>query len=219
MTPFVSTLHRGGPNGRTMALVAALLIHLALLGPAMWGLLGGDTVEIAADPAVIPLDLSPPAWPGVRTRRAAAPLHSDATPRAQKPTEAGRRAPPPALDVVGPPVTVAAAPDGASIDEGWRVGGAGPVRQPWGGDVCRDVSNFRAWEAANCRERGPVQRAEARGSAPAAIARPEPRRGRPPGEARDEAFAEQAAANEAWRSYTRERDAPYPGLRSLMKHH
>lgn len=219
MTVLASPARRVGRAGRIQGLAVALLIHLAVLGPAMWGLIGGETFEIEADPAVIRLDLSPPAWPGVRTRRAAAPLPSDAAPRAQKPTEAGRRAPPPAPGIAGPPVTVAAAPEAGSVDERWRVGGAGPAREPWGGDVCRDVSNFRAWEAANCRERGPALRAGARGSPPAALARPEPRRGRPPGEARDEGFAEQAAANEAWRNYTRERDAPYPGLRSLMKHH
>ncbi len=219
MNVFVSPLRRVGRDGRTLALTAALLIHLAVLGPAMWGLLGGETFEVEADPAVIPLDLSPPAWPGVRTRPAAAPLPFDASPRAPRPTEAGRSAPPPAPGIAGPPVTVAAAPDSGSIDEGWRVGGPGPFRQSWGGDVCRDVSNFRAWEAANCRERGPALRAEARGSPPAEVARPEPRAGRRPGEARNEGFAEQAAANEAWRSYTRERDAPYPGLRSLLKQH
>lgn len=204
---------------RLAGLTAALLIHLALLGPVLWGLRGGGTFEVEADPDVIPLDLAPPAWPGVPIRRAAASLPSDPSPRTPKLTEAGRSAPPAAPGVTGPPVTAPAPPDSALIDEGQRIGGEAAVRQSWGGDVCRDVSNFKAWEAANCRERGPALRAEARGSPPAEIARPEPRRGRPPGEARDEAFAEQAAANEAWRSYTRERDAPYPGLRSLLKHH
>ncbi|MGQ2992288.1 MAG: hypothetical protein ACT6RD_15215 [Brevundimonas sp.] len=202
---------------RLIGLTAALLVHVALLGPALWGLVGGETVAIDTDPGVIPLDLSPPAWPGVQARRPTARLPLEAAPREARSTDAARNAAPPA-DVLGTPTQIAAA-DGLVVDDAWPVGGAGPGREPWGGDVCRDISNFRAWEAANCRERGPALRAAARGSPPVEVARPEPRRGRAPGEARDEAFAEQAAANEAWRSYTRERDAPYPGLRSLLKHH
>lgn len=200
------------------ALAAALLVHVAVLGPAIWGLLGRETIVVDTDPGVIPLDLSPPAWPGVRARRTTTPLPFDAVPREPGPTATARRAPTPP-GVTGPPADVAATPDAPAVEEAWRVGGGQAGRAPWGGDVCRDLSNFRAWETANCRERGPALRAEARGSPPAEVARPEPRRGRPPGEARDESFAEQAAANEAWRNYTRERDAPYPGLRSLLKHH
>jgi hypothetical protein len=39
--------------------------------------------------------------------------------------------------------------------------------------------------------------------------------GPPPDRDRDEAFARQADANEAWRAYTRD-EGPYPGLRSLF---
>ncbi|WP_332660499.1 hypothetical protein [Brevundimonas sp.] len=39
--------------------------------------------------------------------------------------------------------------------------------------------------------------------------------GPPPNRDRDEAFARQAEANDAWRAYTRD-EGPYPGLRSLF---
>lgn len=39
--------------------------------------------------------------------------------------------------------------------------------------------------------------------------------GPPPNRNRDEAFARQAEANDAWRAYTRD-EGPYPGLRSLF---
>ncbi|WP_332677452.1 hypothetical protein [Brevundimonas sp.] len=39
--------------------------------------------------------------------------------------------------------------------------------------------------------------------------------GPPPNQDRDEAFARQAEANDAWRAYTRD-EGPYPGLRSLF---
>jgi hypothetical protein len=42
-----------------------------------------------------------------------------------------------------------------------------------------------------------------------------PYQGPPPDRNRDEAFARQADANEAWRAYTRD-EGPYPGLRSLF---
>ena len=32
---------------------------------------------------------------------------------------------------------------------------SGPAGNTFNSDVCRDLSNFRAWQAANCRERGP----------------------------------------------------------------
>lgn len=203
---------------RLSGLAIALLVHLALLGPAMWGLLAGETFGIEADPAVIPLDLGPSPSPGVRTRRAAPPLPSDAAPRAPVPTAAGRAAPPPPPGETGAPVSVATAPNASPVDETWRVGMAGRERPPWGGEVCRDLSNFRAWQAAGCREQGPVQQAAAKGSPPAEVARPEARRGRAPGQTGRDAFAEQAAANAAWSDYTRG-EGGYPGLRSLMKHH
>lgn len=54
---------------RLAALAAALLVHVAVLGPAIWGLLARETIVVDTDPGVIPLDLSSPAWPGVRARR------------------------------------------------------------------------------------------------------------------------------------------------------
>lgn len=226
MAEVVGQFGRVRIDSRTAALAGALLLHLVLLAPVIWGLVGRPSdvsFDLDADPLIIPLDMQAPGWPGAR-RRQAAPQSPMATapsrplPRLPRPaTSAEEAAASPSVST--PIVPGTAAQSQAQIDEAWRVGGDRPGRASWGGDVCRDLSNLRAWEAANCRERGPTLRAEARGSPPAEVARPEPRRGRPPGEAREEGFAEQAAANEAWRSYTRERDAPYPGLRSLLKHH
>ena len=213
-------------DGRTAALAGALLLHLVVLTPVIWGLAGRPSdvsFDLDADPLVIPLDMQASGWPGARPRQAAPQSTTETAPSRPLPrlprpaTSAEEAAASPSAST--PTVLETAAEAQARTDEAWRVGGDRPGRAPWGGDVCRDLSNLRAWEAANCRERGPALRAEARGSPPAEVARPEPRRGRAPGEAREEAFAEQAAANEAWRSYTRERDAPYPGLRSLLKHH
>lgn len=210
---------------RLLGLGAALLVHLLLLAPVIWGLVGrpGDaSFDLDADPLVIPLEMQASGWPGARLRQDGpqSPMQAASSrpmPRLPRPAESGEAAASPSSSR---PAAPEATPEAqARIDEAWRVGGGRPARAPWGGDVCRDISNLRAWEAANCRERGPAVRAEARGSPPAEIARPEPRRGRAPGETREEAFAEQAAANDAWRRYTRERDAPYPGLRSLLKHH
>lgn len=87
---------------------------------------------------------------------------------------------------------------------------------PWGGDVCRDLSNLRAWLAANCQDRAPPPQLEARGSPPAAETRIGQRRLNASEQRRENGFARQAAANEAWRAYYRG-DGPYPGLRSMLR--
>lgn len=221
-------LRRDRINGRAAALLAALALHLALLTPVVWGLVGRQDeagFDMEADPLLIPLDIRPSDWPGDHLSRPARQGRTEAAPSVPRPrTTRPREAAPPVSFPASPsgparPVANPASPAQAGIDDAWRVGGPRSDRAPWGGDVCRDISNLRAWEAANCREHGPTLRAEARGSAPAEIARPEARRGRRPGETAEDDFAEQAAANDAWRAYTRERDAPYPGLRSLLKRH
>ena len=93
----------------------------------------------------------------------------------------------------------------------------------WPRDVCRDLSNFAAWTAANCGERGPARPAEARGSPPAADARSlEARIGERRGDAaerrREARFDSQKALNDRWLEYYRYRDTPYPGLRSMLTH-
>lgn len=93
----------------------------------------------------------------------------------------------------------------------------------WPRDVCRDLSNFAAWTAANCGERGPARVAEARGSPPAADAHAlEARIGERRGDAserrREAGFDSQKALNDRWVEYYRYRDAPYPGLRSMLTH-
>ena len=202
-----------------IALGGALLIQLALLGPVVWSGLGGDALFEPAlegpEAWVLPLDLTPrrPRLPAALTTSTSTPLPSPAAPTAS--------------DVQAAPVRTdapsQAAESAAPVDPRWRVASpnaeaGGSAENAFGGDVCRDLSNFRAWQAANCRERGPPPRAEARGSPPAEIARPEARRGRAPGQTGEDQFAAQAAANEAWRDYTRSEGA-YPGLRSLLKHH
>lgn len=208
----------GGHAGRVrrshlLALTGALLIQLALLGPIIWMGLGGnpvvrDFVE-APDGWLLPLDLTP-RLPRTAPEASAAP------------GEAVRPAPPSMVETAPAPhrATPQSVESAAAPDPRWRVAPQGNAadRPAWGGEVCRDISNIRAWMAANCRENGPPPRAELRGSPPAEIARPEPRRGRPPGATGAEEFAAQAAANEAWREYTRG-DGAYPGLRSLARHH
>ncbi len=225
MAEVVGRLRQMRVDARTAALAGALLLHLVLLAPVIWGLLGrsGDVgFDIETDPMLIPLDMQASGWPGAR-RRQAAPQSPTGPPPSRPLPRLPRPATPAAAATASPYPPRPAAPETttpeARVDDAWRVGDGRAGRAPWGGDVCRDLSNLRAWEAANCRERGPALRAEARGSPPAEIARPEARHGRRPGETAEEGFAEQAAANEAWRAYTRERDAPYPGLRSLLKHH
>ncbi|MGA0546662.1 hypothetical protein ACO2Q1_15425 [Brevundimonas sp. VNH65] len=203
-----------------LALGGALLVQFALLGPMIWSGLGGDAVFQPAlndqEAWVLPLDLTPRRARQLPTPRAptATPLPAPSLPVASNVQAAPVR----------PETSAPAIERAAPVDPRWRVavpGAASPTenqRQPWGGDVCRDLSNFRAWQAAGCRERGPPPRVEARGSPPAEIARPEPRRGRAPGATGEDQFAAQAAANEGWRDYTRG-DGAYPGLRSLLKHH
>lgn len=202
-----------------IALGGALLVQGALLGPMIWTGLGGDAVFQTAmndqEAWILPLELTPrrprPPPPPAPT--------SSSLPVPTVPDLPGVQTAPVRPDTFAQAIE-SAAPD----DPRWRVaapGAATPAasqRTPWGGDVCRDLSNFRAWQAAGCREKGPPPRVEARGSPPAEIARPEPRRGRAPGETAEDQFAAQAAANEAWRDYTRGEGA-YPGLRSLLKHH
>jgi hypothetical protein len=210
----------GGRTGRLQrphlpALAGALLIQLLLLGPVAWsGLSGTDALQQiieTPDDWVLPLDLTPPAPVSAPAARAPFP---DARPIRLSPPTTIQTAP---IRNDAPPQAV---PSQAAVDPRWRVAAPVAGKRPAapGPEVCRDISNIRAWMAANCREHGPPPRAELRGSPPAEIARPEPRRGRAPGATAADTFAAQAAANEAWRDYTRG-DGAYPGLRSLAKHH
>lgn len=126
------------------------------------------------------------------------------------PPEQGRR-----------PMPQGAAPKSANDAETWRLPSRPGVTLrpsgPWGGDVCRDLSNLRAWLAANCQDRAPPPQIEARGSPPLAEARSiGQRRLNSSEQRRENGFARQAAANEAWRSYRRE-DGAYPGLLSMLR--
>jgi len=107
--------------------------------------------------------------------------------------------------------------EAAARKEASRPGTALRPAGPWGGDVCRDLSNLRAWLAANCQDRAPPPQIEARGSPPLAEARSiGQRRLNASEQRRENGFARQAAANEAWRSYRRE-DGAYPGLMSMLR--
>lgn len=195
--------------------VALHVVALTLLGLNLAGRY--DPAPIASD---IPLYLDLEPWPELSrsSRRtsvqpqAPASLPIVATPRAVRPADE----PPPAVTAPTPP---------ASDPGPQRPAPAAPTESPsaWRGDVCRDLSNFAAWNAANCAQRGPAQRAEARGSPPAADAHAvEARIGQRHRNAseqrREEGFASQAAANDAWRAYTRG-EGDYPGLRSLFTQH
>jgi len=78
--------------------------------------------------------------------------------------------------------------------------------------ACSNPASLNASDRAACDRRFAASSARAAGPrGPRQLSRAEARR--------EEGFAEQAAANEAWRKYRRSEDpGSYPGLRSMLKH-
>ena len=210
----------------------AILAGSAALHLVVLTLIGLDLVARTDGPVIrdspVNLDLEP--WPAfavpVRPARSPAVPSDDASPASSSPLPSLptlRRpaqlrpeipvltAPPPVSEAPGPNTPGPAAPARSRAD---AVGGAITLPNAWGGDVCRNPTNFAAWQAARCGERRPAARAETRSArdAEAAIGG---RRGDAFERRREEAFARQKAMNERWLEYYRYRDAPYPGLRSL----
>ena len=208
-------------------LAGSVALHLVVLT-----LIGLDLVARTDGPVIrdspVFLDLEP--WPAfavpVRPARSPAVASDDASPASsaplpslptlRRPAQVRPEAPPlsatpPASEAPGPAAPVPGVPARSRAD---AVGGAITLPNAWGGDVCRNPTNFAAWQAARCGERGPAARAETRSArdAEAAIGG---RRGDASERRREEAFARQKAMNERWLEYYRYRDAPYPGLRSL----
>lgn len=110
------------------------------------------------------------------------------TPRATAP-----EAPAPSADVGVLPWPAAARTPGDRMARGLRTSLVGCASPDLLDAAERSVCDERlAQRASHTRELGP-----------------------PPNRNRDEAFARQADANEAWRAYTRD-EGPYPGLRSLF---
>lgn len=220
--------HEWPGRAQVAALGVSLALHVLILGVIGLGQVDTPLPSPEAIDPLVYIDLEPRPWlPGERGRPVEGPevrvAGHDGEARSAKAEslKAQARAVLPGR-LAEQPVEMAFAgqttPARTGQDPGWRVAPGGALGSNGPGDVCRDLSNFRAWQAAGCRERGPDRQAEAQGSPPAEIARPQPHRGSVRGEAAQEAFAEQAAANEAWRDYARE-GAAYPGLRSLAKHY
>lgn len=221
---------------RTPAVVAAsIAIHAALLGPLALrglGLADPSWPDIPEPPFFIPVDIEPrPVLPGevpraglppgrtetlLQDRTLPRPAEAVAAPSTDVPMEDEKDETTP---IVPDPAPATAAPTtaptpGPAID-GWAVAtppGMARGFGPGGRLDCRDLIALNAMDRAACERR--FENAAARAQA----ARIGERRLTRTESVREDGFAEQAAANEAWRDYRRSPDAPYPGLRSMLKH-
>lgn len=222
-TVFARALLAPSQSRRAGVLAGSVILHGAVLALASANLVMDRSAPPQIHDRPIFLDIQPrPLFRGEMTRPAVSPVASPLE-APTRPTGRGaigeevRETPRiPAPPSAAPPEIV------ASTGSGSGSGRPLPTAPAWREDVCRDLSNFAAWEAADCRTRGPTP-AQALGSDEAArTAAAEERVGRRSGSAserrRDEGFARQAAANEAWRAYVRD-EGPYPGLRSLFTEH
>ena len=192
-----------------LSLHAAVLLPIALSPPSV------PSVPPQSDIFVVPLDLSDSLTRRTAARRparspAAAPDRPLSPPR---PRVIAETAPPPA-EVAPLPVPPASPPASSAVETA-----AQPMGDPWRGRRLGPPASIPCPAA-------PGDRIGARlclvGPAPDRDREPEvyadvgePRRNSSD-QAREDGFARQAEANEAWRSYTREGGA-YPGLRSLFR--
>lgn len=203
--------HRDRDHVPLTALGGAALVHAALLAPLAFGALGAafESVQdveapamlIQLEPRTVPVS-SPVATTSASTSAAARAV----TERRPLPFRPAPHRPLALPDATSPPAEVV-----MPIDSRWRVrpaiGGSG-----WGD--CPDAfTNPSAQALCNERDRMRLAAATARRAAappPASLQSPD---ADPSG-----AFARTAAANKAWRDYTRNEGA-YPGLRSLLRDH
>ncbi len=225
---------RSRPRWRTPLIVtASLAIHAAILGPMALNSLGLDLgPRIIEDPDIgfkIDVVLVRPSLPGEPSRgREIRPADrpSLTTPVAEtgrSQDDARFRAGPVAIaPAQAAPSASPTAPDAprpvpgstADLSDAWRDGAsrlaAGPGRI---GPDCRRPETLTPLEREACAQRFAVADAQA------ASARVGQRRLTRTEAGREEGFAEQAAANEAWARYRRSEDeGSYPGLRSMLKH-
>lgn len=195
---------------RAAAASGAILAHAAMLVPLALGALGLEfrwvednapptlMIQLEAWPALSPPPVvTPPARASIDRRAYLSP--APLPPRQMKPL--------PDIQPAVPPPAEAA----RTIDARWRVRPS--VGGPGWGDCPEAFSTPSAQNICNERNRMRLAAAESRPSeAPAHASTLAPDPG-PNG-----AFGRTAAANQAWRDYTRN-DGPYPGLRSLLRDH
>lgn len=196
-------------RGRAAAVGGALLAHAALLAPLALGALG-EELERAEDddpPVAMLIQLEPRTGRIPQSRTQAAARASTDSRLEGRPSPARARATPP-RPTTGPTPPLA---EGAmAIDAHWRVRPS--LHGPGWGDCPEAFSSPSAQSICNGRNRMRLA-AASRGSEAQA-----PAPTLPPDAGPDGAFARTAAANQAWRDYTRN-DGPYPGLKSLLRDH
>lgn len=196
-----TSLDRGRVNVPLAALGGAALIHAILLAPLALGALGlslEHIEDVEAPPLLIQLERrSAASRPPVRVTAVSS------RPRVRRPLQP-RPTP-------HRPFVLAGSPDEAAavIDSRWRVrpavGGPGwsdcpdAFGDPSAQNLCNERNRLRA-AAASLRNAPSLNRVQPSDAPPT------------------EAIARAAAANQAWRDYTRN-DGPYPGLRSLFRDH
>jgi hypothetical protein len=187
---------RGAVIGAALALHIAVLLPIALSSPPV------PPPSVAPEILFLPVTLGPDLSGRVRAPSPSRPPAPPVPRRPAEPTGPTRDAPvPDAPATPGRPGETAAA--AGALDDPW--GGRGrlvPLQIP-----CPAAPGDRTGERL-CRV-GPAPDRDREVYADVA-----PSRGRSD-QAREEGFARQAQANEAWRDYTRGEGA-YPGLRSLF---
>lgn len=205
-----ASIHQDRLKGRFAAVGCAAVAHAALLAPLALGALGLEFEPLKAEhePTIL-IQLEPRP---VATSRPVRPAHDRSSlerrPSLSPAPLSGPLNPDhPALALLGPPPAEVA----TTIEGPWRVrpgiGGSG-----WG-DCPEAFSKPSAQSLCNERNRIRLAAAASRSSqVPTPVSAP------PPAVDPTGAFARTAAANQAWRDYTRN-DGPYPGLRSLLRDH
>lgn len=194
-------------TARTRAglIIASLILHATILLPIALSPPRPAPTVPDLDLFVLPLDLTP-APAQRRVRRSLAPTDSPPRPRQTGQTASAPSAPTPRLTTPTAPSEPTAATVG--VEDDWRVraGLRPPARLP-----CPAAPGDRLGQRL-CL----VGSAPDRDREPETYAEVAPSRRDPSDRNREDGFARQAQANEAWRDYTRGEGA-YPGLRSMFR--
>lgn len=203
-------IQRGRVTGRAVAVGGAILAHAALLAPLALGALGEELERVEDDdaPVAMLIQLAPRSGLTPQSSTQAATRASTDSRLEGKSSPVSARSTPP-RPTTGP--TPALAEGAMAIDARWRVRPS--IHGPGWGDCPEAFSNPSVQNICNERNRIRLAAAAPRPSeaqAPAPTLAPD---AGPNG-----AFARTAAANQAWRDYTRN-DGPYPGLKSLLRDH
>lgn len=201
-----TSTHQGRIKG-VAAVGAAVLAHAALLAPLALGALGLEfkgsepdheptvLIQLEPRPRVAPRPVLP-----IPDRAPVASGPSFGPSLSSGPSKAGPRPPrPPSVE------------EATAIDSHWRVR-LSIQRQGWG-DCPEAFNQPSAQRLCNERDRMRLAAAASRASQALPSVSVPPSVADPSGD-----FARTAAANQAWRDYTRN-DGPYPGLRSLLRDH